>query len=201
MYSDISGYKAESINKFYIGLSAVTAVAAITVGILMIANPASATIIGIMLLTGGVSVLGQSATIGLAQYHKSKADGDNAQEIYDDVINALGDGSNSSIQRVSGIKGAMHLAKNVGMSAGSIATQFFRGYRAIATSTVVRGQWISGGQSMTSPIWGKIGNTLGIIGSGYAIAMAVNDVRIAIQSFSDEDLAYDKATSYGWNPQ
>jgi hypothetical protein len=54
-------------------------------------------ITGIMLLTGGISGLGQSATIGFAQYHKSKANGNNSQEILDDVINALGEGSNSSI--------------------------------------------------------------------------------------------------------
>ena len=141
-----------------------------------------------MAITTGIIVLSQSAAVGKAQYNRSVKDGDSKFEIFDDIVDAVGEAIFDEIfLETLGFK--MHitattLTLNVALMQGKV-TSVLQSYVEAFKSTSLN----------NNP--GKIGK----LGNAVAYAFAVYNVIDTTYYWNDSDIMEKRGETYGWNPR
>jgi hypothetical protein len=179
MYTDITGYAAESNNIAALISVCFISVMAITIGVIALSTSfiSMPALVATLLITGGGSVLLDLIAIGRAQYNYSEKQGQKSDKIWDDVINAVG---NNSWDRL-----IYHTATRVGTQLGVEAA-----YSLGALAFQLRNL-----DSIVS--YGGIRSKVSIISF---IALGIRTAKTTY-TFFDDNYAFDYAYyNLGWEP-
>ncbi len=199
MMVDPSGYWPKWL-KATITVAAVVGVVALAVGV-SVATGGAGSVAATIAITYAINTIANMTTVGVAQYHKSKADGDTGGEIYDDVVDAVFSTTDDILLQNAGMKTAMPALTNTKTT----------GVTALFSSTYKMDVALNGksfGQLALTSVKNNLtskplqsSSTLSRAGFYFAYTSSAYNVSKTVRSFFDEDYSYDQAQKLGWDPR
>lgn len=180
MHVDQSGYLPSWL-KIGLVATAIIAVVAITV-----VTFGAGSIAGTVVISGALNIAFQTATVGVAQAHYSKSEGDSKDEVRKDVVDAIADSIGVIALKNLGVKGTM--------AAGSV------GYGAVM-SNIMNIDFSTSAIKVTPKVGGLLKTPTST--TGYRISYGISTLFGvgAVASIFNEDTAYFLADYYGWSPR
>ncbi|MDC7243347.1 MAG: RHS repeat-associated core domain-containing protein [Sphaerochaetaceae bacterium] len=184
---DTNGYMSSWLKIGLLSL-AVVAVVAVTV-----ATFGATSVLGVAAITGAINIGAQTATVAVAQYHKSKEDSLAFDDSLDlKTINDVGDAVADCFDDI--------ILMNLGIKAGF--TTAFTVHEIASSSTAIGVDSAMYGVSKPE-IWAAYAEqkanstTYGQISIGFSLY----NLSKTVIAFLDKEKAYEYAEEYGWTPQ
>lgn len=181
-------------------LKIVAVAAVITVAVALTVSTGGVASVGATIaISYAINTVSKAAIVGRAQYNKSKKDGDDGTEIFDDVVNAIGDtivgiAGMSSIPKAGGIVLAAEKVHNPLLK--TLSTDILLNSSSKTLTTGAKFFYTS-----SSTVGGLIKSRAGIGGMALSYGFSAINTGKAVYSYFDDDYAYDQATKMGWKPQ
>jgi len=172
---------------------ALIAIAVITVVAVTIATCGATSIAGTVVITGAINIVAQTATVAIAQRNYSKSEGDNSDEIREDVFDAVADSIDEIVLKTAWKKGTF-------ASGTWAATSLVPSISAsIQTAAIADASFIS--TFVKGGIVAYTKSPAVSLAQGFAYGFSAYYVSSTILCFFDEGYAYSQAEQYGWNPR